>query len=162
MEYKFLRKDLLKIDKQFIEDIKFKARKNASEKFMYCLHESEDSNMQEIVFAKSRNKYHRPDKHNNCAETKIVLDGEVWIILFEDNGAVKEAFKCSSDDVSFCRIEKGIFHAIIPITEQVVIYEVREGKFTKDMNIFPDWAPETEDDIEGVKRYKMLLSTYLK
>ena len=42
---------------------------------------------------------------------------------------------------------------VIPISKQMVIYEIREGKFDNYTNIFPEWAPK-ENEAEKVMQFK--------
>lgn len=155
-DYEFLKNEIVKIDTAFIEELKNRAKNRESGKYRYCLHESEESNLQEMVFVIAKGQYNPPDKHH-FAETKIILDGEAWILLFEDNGDVKDTFRASAKDMRFCRVEKGIYHAIEPITDQVVIYEVREGKHTSKSNVYPEWAPRFNVTEEHIETYKKII-----
>ena len=49
-EVQFIGEDIVKIDKETIRNMKLKADKNASGKLRYCFHESENADMQEMLF----------------------------------------------------------------------------------------------------------------
>jgi hypothetical protein len=49
----------------------------------------------------------------------------------------------------------------IPLTEQVVYYEVKLGPFTDKSNIFPEWAPDLQDT-EKVTAYMKELDIKLR
>lgn len=49
----------------------------------------------------------------------------------------------------------------IPITEQVVYYETRQGPYTEKSNVYPEWAPQPEDE-DDVKRYIIELKQKIK
>ena len=73
--------------------------------------------------------------------------------MFDDTGDILDSFKVSPEYNFIYRISKQIWHMVIPISKQMVIYEVREGKFTDGTNIFPEWAPE-EKEKEKIKKYR--------
>ncbi len=148
--YEFIEDEVVKADDRFLEELLGKASQNESRKYRYCLHDSENSNVQEMIFVNEKGFYYPPDKHDHCAETKIILYGEAWIILFEENGDIKDIMRTSAKGLKLCRVEKGIYHAVVPISEKVIFYEMREGKFTPDMVTYPEWAPRdaTEKEIE--------------
>lgn len=149
----FLKDDIIKIDDTVIREMKHSALQNTSGKLRYCFHENENSGMQEMLFVSSDIGYARPHMHRNVAESHVVIDGEGYCVLFGDSGNVIDSFKVSRKNKYIYRVQKGIWHMVLPITEQMVIYEVREGKFDKDTNVFPEWAPK-EDELEKIKKYK--------
>lgn len=159
--YEFLHSNIVKADNKFLEELMEKACQNDMGKYRYCLHESEESNIQEMIFVNLKGFYAPPDKHPYCAETKIILYGEAWIILFEENGEIREVMHASAQDTRLCRVEKGIYHAVVPISDQVVFYEMREGKFSLDMTVYPIWAPK--DASENEKRiYELMINEAIK
>lgn len=151
--HEFIKDEIVKADGRFLDELLQKARQNDLKKYRYCLHNSEDSNVQEMIFVNERGFYYPPDKHDSCAETKIILYGEAWIILFEEDGSIRDMMKASADGLRLCRVEKGIYHAVVPVSEQVIFYEMREGKFTADMVVYPAWAPRNASE-EEIERYE--------
>ncbi len=151
--HEFMKDEIVKADSTFLGELLQKARQNDLKKYRYCLHDSENSNVQEMIFVNEKGFYYPPDKHDHCAETKIILYGEAWIILFEEDGSIRDMMKASVDGLRLCRVEKGIYHAVVPVSEQVIFYEMREGKFTVDMVTYPVWAPRdaSEEEIKGYK-----------
>lgn len=130
------------------------AAENLSGKFRYCFHENEKAAMQEMLFVVPDSGYARPHMHKETAESHIVVDGEGYCILFNAFGNIIDHFKVSKSDYFLYRIQKGIFHMVIPITKQLVIYEVREGKFDMNTNIYAEWAPK-ECEKDKIVQYKL-------
>ena len=149
----FLKDEIIKFDRNRIEEMKYKAGENSSGKFRYCLHENENAGMQEMLFVISNTGYARPHMHKESAESQVVIEGEGYCVLFDTAGNVTESFKISPRENFIYRIQKGKRHMTLPLSNQMIIYEVREGKFTDSTNIFPEWAPN-EDEIEEVNEYK--------
>lgn len=152
-EVQFLKDEIIRIDDDIIRKMKDKASQNDSGKFRYCFHESENANMQEMLFVIADTGYARPHMHEKAAESHVIIDGEGYCVLFDSSGKIRQKFKVSRKEHFIYRIQKGIWHMVIPISKQMVIYEVREGRFDNCTNIFPDWAPK-EDEKEKVELYK--------
>lgn len=152
----FFRKSVIRVNEDVIQEMKNSAKENISGKIRYCFHESENANMQEMLFVVSNSGYSRPHMHKEVAESHVVVDGEGYCVLFDQFGNIMEAFRISTEDNFIYRIQKGIWHMVIPLSEQMVIYEIREGKFDSSTNIFPEWAPK-EGDEGKIKQYKQNL-----
>lgn len=155
-EVQFLRESIIKVDDDMIIDMKKKAGNNPSGKLRYCFHKDENAGMQEMLFVMPRAGYARPHMHKDVAESHVIIEGEGICVLFTASGDVVEGFKISPEDKLLYRIQEGIYHMVIPVSEQMVIYEVREGKFDSGTNIFPDWAPR-EDEVDNIKRFRQNL-----
>lgn len=151
-EVQFIKKNIIKIDHDAIVELQDKAKYHDSGKHRYCFHENEDAQMQEMLFVIPDGCYVRPHKHEKAAESQVVIAGEGYSILFDDWGNVTESFKISPKDNFIYRIQKGIWHTVLPVSEQMVIYEIREGKFNNKTNIFAEWAPK-EDQKEEIRNY---------
>lgn len=152
-EVLFIKDRIIKVDNITVQDIKKNAALNSSGKMRYCFHENENADMQEMLFVMPKTGYARPHKHENVAESHVVIDGNGYCILFDDTGNILDSFEISPEHNFIYRISKEIWHMVVPVSEQIVIYEVREGKFDSNTNIFPEWAPK-ENEAEKIIKYK--------
>lgn len=160
-EVYFNQKRLIKVDVKAIEELKAKARANANGKYRFCLQHSSQDDLHEMFIVRKKGDYGRPDKHFYTTESHTIVDGAMLVILFEDDGRIKEVFEMSDESFHTYRIDTNIYHMQIPITEQVVYYEVKLGPFTEKSNVFPDWAPEPHDT-EHVTAYMKDLKDRIK
>lgn len=145
-EVYFNQDNLVRIDDRTIEDLKKKARENASGKYRLCMQHSSQDRLHEMFIVRRKGDYGRPDKHYHTTESHTIIDGAMLVILFENNGEIKEVFELSQDSYHTYRIDTDIYHMQIPLTEQVVYYEIKLGPFTEETNVFPDWAPDASDE----------------
>ena len=136
---------LIKINQETINMIKEKAKRNASGKYRLCMQHSPQDRLHEMFIVRSKDDYGRPDMHLHTTESHTIVDGAMLVILFEDDGRIKEVFELSKESYQTYRIDTNIYHMQIPLTEQVVYYEIKSGPFTEDTNIFPEWAPAPSD-----------------
>ncbi|MCM1236719.1 MAG: WbuC family cupin fold metalloprotein [Ruminococcus flavefaciens] len=144
-EVTFNQKALIKIDDKVINELKEKAARNESGKYRLCLQHSPQDLLHEMFIVRRKGDYGRPDKHLHTTESHTIIDGAMLVILFEDDGNIKEIFKLSKECFHTYRIDTDIYHMQIPLTEQVVYYEIKSGPFTEETNIFPEWAPKASD-----------------
>lgn len=152
-EVYFNQSKCIKIDDKTITVLKEKAKSNKNGKYRLCMQHSSQDKLHEMYIVRSRGDYGRPDKHLYTTESHTIIDGAMLVILFEEDGQIKELFELSKESYHTYRIDTNIYHMQIPLTEQVIYYEVKLGPFTKDSNIFPEWAPEPSN--------KELVSLYM-
>ena len=155
-EVYFVKDDVVKVDVSMLQEMKQIAAQNLSGKVRYCFHECEEAAMQEMLFVIPDFGYTRPHMHKDAAESHVILDGEGYCILFDLQGGIMDYFKVSKNNYFTYRIQKEIFHMVIPVTKQMVIYEIREGKFDKNTNIYAEWAPKEYEEKE-IQQYKAQL-----
>lgn len=160
-EVSFNKEDVIRIDTETIAGLKEKASKNPSGKYRLCMQHSSEDNLHEMFIVRSKGDYGRPDKHLYTTESHTIVDGAMLVILFEDDGEISDMFELSSEKYRTYRIDMDIYHMQIPLTQQVVYYEVKLGPFTEKSNIFPEWAPEAHDT-EKVKEYKKILEEKIR
>ena len=133
LHLQFIRQELIKMDSNAVVELKNKARQNDSGKHRYCFHENENAEMQEMLFVLPHEWYTRPHKHEHAAESQVVIEGEGYFILFDEWGNVSETFKISPQNNFIYRIQKGLWHMVLPISEQMVIYEIRENLIIRQL-----------------------------
>lgn len=152
----FNKEDKIKLDLDFISDLKKRAQDNDSKKITFCLHKCHEDKVHEMINVYPKDLYIRPHKHPSKTETKHVIEGKMLMIMYDDNGEVNEKFVLSEKNLGKCftyRIEKNYYHSIIPITDVVVFHEIINGPYLGiNDSIFPEWAPDN-NDIKGIKEF---------
>lgn len=134
--------DIISFSQKDVDELKQKAMRSPDGRYRYCFHEKGSQGMQEMVFALDRSNYLRPHKHADEPETQLILDGGMLLLLFDEEGTVRDIVEAGRGKNTLLRIDKSLYHMNLPLTEQVVIYEVRNGGFHDGTNAFPGWAPE--------------------
>lgn len=148
----------LKINAEYLEKLKAKRKSMAENKCTLCLHNDVRIGMHEMINVYAQGEYVRPHYHPNKTETKIMIEGKMLVILFEENGDVRDKI-ILSDDKKECfliRIDKGIVHSNIPLSN-VIFYEATTGPYIgKGDSVFPEWAPEANQKEEILRLYAKL------
>lgn len=142
---------ILKVDKNYIDYLKSLAKKDSLKKCTMCLHNDIREHVHEMVNVYPKDTYVRPHSHPFKTETKIIIEGKLLMIVFDDMGEIMDEFILQREDIFTTRIDKGIIHTNIPLTD-VVFHEVITGPFVgKDDSVFPEWAPDLNDE-DGIRK----------
>lgn len=146
---------VLKIDDEYIENLKCKAKTNGCDRCTMCLHNDINAKVHEMINVMHKHEYIRPHAHPFKTETKIIIEGRLLMIVFDNDGRIVDRYimqRNSNHSIFTTRIERGIYHTNIPLTD-TVFHEVITGPYVgKDDNVFPEWAPKIEDK-EGAQIY---------
>lgn len=147
---------LTKID---IEQIKAKALQNERKRIRINMHHSMDSGVHEMIIVHCFNNYVRPHKHTNKTESFHIIEGELDVVLFDDDGKVIKVIQMGpmGSGKHFCyRTVENKWHTVIPKTETVVFHETTNGPFIQDGTIQASWAPADTDPLAGNNYLKTL------
>lgn len=141
----------LKLDKNYITSLKRLAEKNKDRKCTMCLHNDIRAHVHEMINVYPKDAYVRPHSHPFKTETKIMIEGKLHVVIFDSKGQIVDDFIMEKDGIFTFRIDKGIIHTNIPLTD-VIFHEVIEGPFIgQEDSVFPSWVPESDDDA-GIKK----------
>jgi cupin fold WbuC family metalloprotein len=72
------------------------------------------------------------------------MEGKMGIFSFNESGEVIDAVTLGAGDIY--RVEVGMYHAVMPLSNQTIYHENKPGPFLGDKDsLFPGWAPTGED-----------------
>jgi cupin fold WbuC family metalloprotein len=139
------------IDENIISELKEVSRLNNNTTVRVCIHTSPDAEQHDMIILIKKSTYCPPHKHIHCGETYHMIEGEMGVFSFDDNGNVYDSAFLKKSNLY--RVAKGGYHAVLPISDYVIFHESRKGPFLGDKDsAFPDWSPEKED-IDEVKAF---------
>lgn len=142
------------IDKNKINELVNKAKKNIRRRSRFCAHTEESDSLHEMFIVHEKNTYIRPHKHINKTESFHLIDGEIDVILFNEDGEVLDKV-CMGDYKSgktfFYRIKQNVFHTLIIKSKFVVFHEITNGPFIRENTIWADWSPSEDDNQEKIQ-----------
>ena len=127
-----------------LDELKRLALLNPRQRIRLCSHKSQNDQLHEMFIIHTKDCYVRPHKHLGKVESMSILEGEVDVILFHDNGRIMKRFEMGDPTTSkpfYHRLNNPIYHMLIIKTDFLVFHEITEGPFIKSNTIFPKWAP---------------------
>ena len=76
-----------------LDELKRLALLNPRQSIRLCSHKSQNDNLHEMFIIHTKDCYVRPHKHLGKVESMSILEGEVDVILFHDNGRIMKRFE---------------------------------------------------------------------
>ena len=138
-------KPIVVIGAKELRDLKEAAREADLRRARICLHRTHDDPIQEMIIALCRDSYIRPHRHIHKTESIHVMEGELLILFFDDEGEVTRKIRMGPGKPERCaiyRLSTDTWHTVIPITEMAVFHETVNGPFDRANTQYPAWAPE--------------------
>jgi len=136
--------DVVYLQLTHIQELKRRAVLNPRHRVRLCAHRSPKDTLHEMFIVHMRDCYVRPHKHLGKVESMAVLEGEVDVVLFHDDGSIRRIIPMgtqNSGKVFFQRLADPIYHTLLIRSEFLVFHEITEGPFLRESTVFPDWAP---------------------
>jgi cupin fold WbuC family metalloprotein len=137
--------DIVRVDVATLEELKKLALLNERQRVRLCAHKNPVEKLHEMFIVHTSECYVRPHKHIDKAESMAILEGEVDLVLFHDDGTIKQVLRMGGPDTGkpfYYRISEPIYHALLIRSPFLVFHEVTEGPFLREKTAFPEWAPE--------------------
>lgn len=137
----------LVVNAEYLARLKERQDGNSEKRCTLCLHNDTREKHHEMINLYRKGEYVRPHCHTDKTETKIMLEGKMLAILFDEKGKITDRIILSSstNDNFLLRIDRKVIHTNIPLTD-VVFYESITGPYTGvNDSFFPAWAPALDD-----------------
>lgn len=133
------------------EEIEFLRREAAGHskgRVRINLHPDNADSLHEMFIAIRPDSYVRPHKHPNKSEAFHIVYGEADIIIFEDDGSIREIVHLAAGGGTkafYYRMSKPFFHTLLIRSDMLVVHEITNGPFVKDNTVFGSFAPDEDD-----------------
>jgi len=144
-EVLYPREEVVVVDSADLKELKRLALLNPRQRIRLCAHRSPGDRLHEMFIVHTSDCYVRPHKHLGKAESMAILEGEVDVVLFHDDGTVRQVVRMgdrNSGKLFYYRLSGPIYHTLLIRTPFLVFHEITEGPFLREHTVFPDWAPE--------------------
>lgn len=144
--------EIVEVGRDLLERLKLSAKAVPLKRSRICLHRNVSEQVHEMVIAFHKDSYVRPHRHINKSESFHVIEGELAVVFFDDEGQVTRKVAMGpleSGKTFFYRLNSGLWHTLIPLSEFVIIHETTGGPFDKSDDNFASWSPpdDMRDDV---------------
>ena len=143
--------ELLFINNELVEQIIEEASQSQRHMARLLMHFDHEDPVQEMLIALGRNCPVMPNRSVGRSESLQVVQGELLLIIFDDNGNVVKRVEmrpAGSDKVFLYRLSSTPWHTMIPLSEIVVVHEALQGPFNNSSEPLPDWVPGDSQDLK--------------
>ena len=120
------------------------AKKNNISRARVCTHVDNLSAVQEMLIAFMKDSYVRPHRHLGKSESFYVIEGELSVIFFDENGKETDRVALSASDSKkpfYFRGERENWHTVLIESEYAFIHETTTGPYEYDDRLLAPWAP---------------------
>ena len=143
------------INKELLDNVSLQAKESERLRMNYNFHRSTDEKVNRLLNVMHRGSYLPVHRHLNPekSESIIVVRGKVGVTIYDDAGreVVSRTVGAGCDCVGF-DIEAGVWHGLVVLEDNTVLFEVKEGPFAP---ITPDniaaWTPAVDDAVAVAK-----------
>lgn len=154
--------DIAVVNTSDLQELKRLALLNPSQRVRLCTHRSPNDRLHEMFIVHAQDCYVRPHKHIKKTESITILEGEVDVVLFNEDGKILQINQLGAPEtrkIFYQRLPQETYHMLIIRTELLVFHEITSGPFRRGNTIFPDWAPAKQGvaSMEYVNKIKSLI-----
>lgn len=113
----------------------------------YNLHEVPEDPIQRLFVAAKRDTYFRAHRHPGKWEVSVIVRGEFEVFTFDENGVITRRIRVGPNaPVKAFELPPNIFHAWVPLTDDGIFFEVKQGPYDPQTAAqFAPWAPAEGD-----------------
>ena len=131
------------LDQALLDKVSAEAKESPRLRMNFNLHESLDSKVQRLFNAMEPGTVVPIQRHQNTAETMLLVRGKMNVYFHNQVGDITETFVLSpKDGVYGVHIPKGQWHSVEVLESGTVMFEVKEGPY----------APLSNEDIINIER----------
>ena len=121
------------------------SRKSDRKRIILPFHKSDASPLHRMLNAVQPGSYIRPHWHRDPPkdESLVLLQGEICVFVFEDDGRVRQAVRLRARSNEFgIDLSAGVCHTFVAIEPDTVVFEVKPGPYDRATDKdFASWAP---------------------
>ena len=124
--------------------VKQKGTTNARKRARLCAHPGPEDRLHEMLIVLDRGTYIRPHRHGGKAESFHIIEGELDVVIFHDDGSVREVVRMgpySSGKAFYYRIMEPCYHSVLIHTPYALFHETTNGPFNLTDTEFAPWSP---------------------
>jgi cupin fold WbuC family metalloprotein len=111
-------------------------------------HPDGDDTLHEMIIAIDSSSYIRPHKHPGKSEAFHIVEGEVDIVVFRDDGEIDRVVELGPPGGGrsfYYRMSNAFFHTLIIRSDLLVVHEITNGPFRPSGTVFAEFAPEDRE-----------------
>lgn len=135
-----------------LDEIRTRTLRSARRRARLCAHPDPADPLHEMIICLARGTYIRPHRHPGKSESFHMIEGELEVVLFENDGAIREVIRMgpySSGAVFFYRLAEPCFHTVLVRSPHVLFHETTNGPFDPADTEFAPWSPAAGDAEAG-------------
>lgn len=139
---------IVRIGAEEIGVLKRQAAESPRRRARICAHPTNDDALHEMIIAISASSYIHPHKHLGKSESFHIVEGEVDVAVFDENGNLVDVVElggAGSGRRFFYRLSSAAYHTLVIRSDFLIVHEVTNGPFDRAKTVLAPFAPAEED-----------------
>ena len=131
-----------------LETLKAAVKASAKRRARINTHPDGADTLHEMIIAIEPSSYIRPHKHPGKSEAFHIVEGEVDIVVFKDDGEIDQLVRLGAPGSGrsfYYRMSQPFFHTLIVRSDVLIVHEITNGPFRPEETIFADFAPDDSE-----------------
>lgn len=136
------------VGKVEIDTLKAAVKASPKRRARINAHPDGDDTLHEMIIAIDASSYIRPHKHPAKSEAFHIVEGEVDIVVFRDDGEIDRVVELGPPGGGrpfYYRMSDAFFHTLIIRSDLLIVHEITNGPFRPSGTIFAEFAPEDRE-----------------
>jgi cupin fold WbuC family metalloprotein len=128
--------------------IRAAARASPKRRARINAHGDSEDPLHEMIIAIDGLSYVRPHKHPGKSEAFHVIEGDVDIVVFGEDGEIAQFIALGTRGAGrpfYYRIPNALFHTLIVRSDIAILHEITNGPFRPSATLFADFAPDDRE-----------------
>jgi len=151
---------IVRTSQEEIVFLKEQAMGNVRKRARLCAHQNVDALLHDMIIIHTNETYVPPHLHQIKSESFHIIEGEVNMITFEEDGSLSEVIQMgdySSGKPFFYRTPEKTYHTLLITSEILVFHEATNGPFNQESTTIAPWAPDISNE-HAAKEFMALLN----
>lgn len=143
---------IVSISGKEIDFLKTEAGRSIRKRARICAHRSDKDPLHEMVIVIMSGSYIHPHRHLEKSESFHIIEGEVDIVVFREDGNIEKIIELGdmySDKSFYYRLNDAKYHTLLIHSEYLVVHEVTNGPYSRELTELAPFAPTEEDAVEA-------------
>jgi cupin fold WbuC family metalloprotein len=139
-----------------LNTLKSAVKASAKRRARINAHADGEDALHEMIIAIDPTSYIRPHKHPGKSEAFHIVEGEVDIVVFTDDGEIDRIVSLGPPGGRrpfYYRMSNAFFHTLIIRSDLLVVHEITNGPFRPQATVFANFAPD-DREIEKAAAYQ--------
>ena len=131
-----------------LDTLKAALKASAKRRARINTHPDGEDTLHEMIIAIEPGSYIRPHKHPGKSEAFHIVEGEVDIVVFKDDGEIDQLVRLGAPGSGrsfYYRMSQPFFHTLIVRSDVLIVHEITNGPFRPEETIFADFAPDDSE-----------------
>lgn len=119
------------------------------------VHVDDEDVLHEMIIAIDASSYIHPHRHPGKSEAFHIVEGDVDIVVFGDNGEIDRVIELGAPGTGrpfYYRMSNAFFHTLIIRSDMLIVHEITNGPFRQGHTEYADFAPK-DIEVEMAQSY---------